>query len=246
MVVRKVKTTARQNSVRGPHWHHLRVLMCGIALLAAIGFLLVLSRSTWLPWIGEWLVSSDTPEPADLIVVLGGDFFGRRVVAAAELGLKGYAPHVMISGPDYRANGTLYPEGDLATRFLVEKGYPRSLFWTFSHHEGSTIDEAKVLAPELKRLKARRILIVTSNYHSRRASLVFHALLPFSEVRVIGVPEEAFQPESWWKTQAGRQLVQSEFQKIAGTIVIGFVLRLQALFADISYLGYPPPSAAKR
>jgi uncharacterized SAM-binding protein YcdF (DUF218 family) len=202
-----------------------------ICILAAITPILFLpqSRDVWLPWIGEWLVSMDTPVPADLIVVLGGDFWGRRVVRAAELGSQGYAPHVLISGPDYRVNGIPIPEGELAARFLVTKGYPRDLFWVFPHHAASTIEEAKALAPELKRLKARRLLIVTSSYHSRRASLVFHSVLPFSEVRVVGVPEEYFQPESWWQTPVGRQLVQSEWTKIAGTIVLSPVLRLRAL-----------------
>lgn len=221
----------------GRRW--LRALGCTIAFLAAIAILLQLSQSIWLPWIGEWLVSSDTPEPADLIVVLGGDFWGRRVVEAADLGLRGYAPHVMISGPDYwsRPEGKFVPEGEMATRFLVEKGYPRGLFWTFRHHAASTIEEGKVLATELKRLKAKRVLIVTSNFHSRRTSLIFHSVLPFTEVRVIGAPEEYFQPESWWKTPGGRRLVQSEWSKIMGTIALSWILRLQALSADFTHPG---------
>lgn len=206
----------------------LRAAVC-VCLLAAVTLLVLLSRNTWLPWIGEWLVSSDTPEPADLIVVLGGDFWGRRVVEGAELGLRGYAPHVMISGPDYRWHGIPVPEGEMAIDFLMEKGYPRALFWSFRHHAASTIEEAKALVPEFKRLKAKRVLIVTSNYHSRRASLVFHAVLPFSEVRVVGVPEENFRPESWWKTPASRKLTQSEWSKIMGTVVLGWILRFQAL-----------------
>jgi uncharacterized SAM-binding protein YcdF (DUF218 family) len=225
--VRKVKITVAQLSAsRG--LRHRRFFRFGILLVSTITFLL-LSRSIWLPWIGEWLVTSDTPEPADLIVVLGGDFWGHRVVEGADLGLQGYAAHVMISGPDYRSNGVLVPEGEMATRFLTDKGYPRSLFCTFSHHAASTIEEARALAPELKRLKVKRVLIVTSNYHSRRASLVFHAILPFSEVRVIGAPEDYFQPESWWKTAASRKLVRSEWRKILGTIMLGWILRLQAM-----------------
>ena len=199
-----------------------------IFLVAGIALFLLLFQNLWLPWIGEWLVTRDTPAPADLIVVLGGSFWGPRVIEAADLAVQGYAPHVLISGPDYGLNGVVMPEGDWATKLIVEKGYPRSLFWTFSHHAASTIDEAKVLVPELKRLKVKRVLIVTSAYHSRRASLIFHAMLPFSEVRVIGAPETYFQPETWWKADTSRRLVRSEWIKIMGTIVYGWVLRLQA------------------
>jgi uncharacterized SAM-binding protein YcdF (DUF218 family) len=199
-----------------------------ILLVAGIALFLLLFQNLWLPWMGEWLVTSDTPTPADLIVVLGGEFWGPRVVEAADLAVRGYAPQVLISGPDYSLNGLTLPEGDWATKFLVEKGYPRSLFSTFAHHAASTIDEAKVLAPELKRMKVKRVLIVTSDYHSRRASLVFHAMLPFSEVRVIGTPDDYFQPETWWKADTSRRLVRSEWIKIMGTIAYGWVLRLQA------------------
>jgi uncharacterized SAM-binding protein YcdF (DUF218 family) len=215
-----------QFSARRAGRHRLRV---AVAIFLGGTILLALSWNTWLPWIGEWLVSPDTPAPADLIVVLGGDFWGPRAVKGAELGVHGYAPHVLISGPEYVWYGKPYPEGDLATMFLVQKGYPRSLFETFFHHASSTIGEAKALAPELKRRNVRRVLIVTSSYHSRRASLVFHAVLPFTQIRVIGVPD--YQLESWWKIPISRRLVRSEWSKIMGTIAIGWILRLQALTA---------------
>jgi len=198
-------------------------------ILGAASLILYLFQNLWLPWIGEGLVSSDTPAPADLILVLGGDFWGPRVVKGAELAVRGYAPRVLISGPDYRWNGIIYPEGDLATQFLVDKGYPRKLFSTFHHHAGSTIDEAKALVPELQRLQVKRLLIVTSAYHSRRASLVFHALVPFSEIRVIGVPDGVFEPDSWWVTPGNRQLVKSEWTKVMGTIALSLLLRLEAI-----------------
>ena len=217
-----------QLSVRRAGRRRLRARV-SILLVAAIMLLLMVSRAEWLPWIGEWLVSPDAPEPADLIVVLGGDFWGQRVVRAAELGVQGYAPHVMISGPDYVWHGTPVPEGEMAINFLLGKGYPRELFWAFPHHAASTIEEAKLLAREFKLLRVKRVLIVTSNYHSRRASLVFHALLPSLQIRVIGAPEENFHPESWWKARVSRRLAKSEWSKIMGTIAVSWILRLQAM-----------------
>src|SRR5258708_38481609 len=78
----------------------------------------------------RFLIDSDSPERADLILVLGGDFWGPRVVKGAELGIGGFASRVLISGPPY--NGK--PESDLAIEFLVQKGYPGELFLSFPHH----------------------------------------------------------------------------------------------------------------
>ena len=205
----------------------------GTCLLSLVTLAVVAraTQKTWLPWLGKWLVSPDAPAPADLIVVLGGDFWGRRVLEAADLAMHGYAPHVLISGPDYFVHGVPHPEGEMATRFLVEKGYPRSLFWTFPAPAHSTLDEARLLAAELRRRRVKRVLIVTSNYHSRRCSVLFHALLPFSEVRVIGVPEEYFQPESWWMTPHSRELAKSEWPKLVATLAMALGLRVQAQIA---------------
>ena len=226
-------------------------LTAGTCLLLLVILALVAraNQKAWLPWLGEWLVSADVPAPADLIVVLGGDFWGRRVLEAADLAVHGYAPHVLISGPDYFVQGIPHPEGEMATRFLVERGYPQSLFWTFPHHAHSTIDEAKLLAAEINRLQVRRVLIVTSNYHSRRSSIIIHSLLPFSEVRVIGVPEEYFRPESWWTTPRSRQLAKSEWPKLAATLAMALGWRAHlriAAFIACNSTGVPTGPATIR
>src|SRR5579871_80899 len=112
--------------------------------------LLLLLAANWesvLNFGGDYLVCSQPPRQADIILVLGGDFFGPRVVTAADLAVQGYAPLVLISGPSH--NGQ--PEGELAIRFLESKGYPARLFDLFGHHARSTIAEAKALRPELAR-----------------------------------------------------------------------------------------------
>ena len=53
----------------------------------------------WLPWIGRALVHVDTPEKADLAVVLGGDTYGLRILRAAQLVRDGYVPAALVSGP---------------------------------------------------------------------------------------------------------------------------------------------------
>jgi hypothetical protein len=74
---------------------------------------------------GDFLVCSDTPQPADLILVLGGDFWGPRVLKGADLAVKGYAPFVLICGPPYHRDRS---EAEFAIDFLTAKGYPRRLF----------------------------------------------------------------------------------------------------------------------
>jgi uncharacterized SAM-binding protein YcdF (DUF218 family) len=157
----------------------------------------------------------EQPEKSDLILVLAGDFFGSRVLTGADLGRRGFAPRVLISGTPYQDTY----ESDLAVRFAVSHGYSPLLFVNARHKSRSTIDEALALAPELRRLGARRIILVTSDFHSRRTALVFRLLLPEFEYQTVGAPYKQFHPESWWKTADGRRLVLAEYVKMAGTLV---------------------------
>src|ERR1039458_2414649 len=71
------------------------------ALAVAVGLvLLVLFHATVLAALGSFLVKAGPPQKADIVVVLAGDGFGNRILKAAELVKQGWAPKVLVSGPD--------------------------------------------------------------------------------------------------------------------------------------------------
>jgi len=170
--------------------------------------------------IGYTLICSEVPEPADLILVLGGEFYGPRVFKAGDLALAGYAPLVLISGPPYQ-NGR--PEGEFAIEYLAQHGYPRRLFAVFGHHAGSTIEEAIALRPELHRRGVKRVILVTSAYHSRRADIVAK-LFCGGGIRFISVPapDQFYTPERWWDDPGSRKMFVSEWRKILGSVLVAF------------------------
>jgi uncharacterized SAM-binding protein YcdF (DUF218 family) len=193
-------------------------------LLGAGVFLLWVFSESLLRLAGAALVDSETPAPADAIVVLGGDFYGARVIEAADLGQAGFASRVLISG--------LKPEGRLALRFLTEKGYPRSLFVDCTGDARSTLDEAEAMGPVLKRMGAKRVILVTSLFHTRRAGFLFRALLPQFEFQVVGASDDLFDQNSWWKTPTGRKIVATEWAKLIWNV--GFrtwIVRIRARFS---------------
>lgn len=204
-----------------PHRRRLLIL----STLLAAGLL-----AGWRPalsFAGRFLVCSGTPQPADLILVLAGDFYGSRVLKAAELAKQGFAPRVLISGTPYQTG----MEGDFAIAFLARHGYPTRLFESFGHHARSTIEEARVLHTELVRRNTRRVILVTSSFHSRRSAIVFALFCP--EVDFISVPsdEKNFHPAVWWRDESSRALVFSEWGKIIGTVLVEYPMdRLERLF----------------
>jgi len=171
--------------------------------------------------VGESLIVSDPLEKADAIYVLAGDFFGSRVLLGADLGARGFAPLVLLSGGRY--SNDFYQNrysGDLALQFAVEHGYQPALFQAIRLNTPSTIEEAQAMGPIFRRMGVRRVILVTSNFHSRRAALVFRLVLPDVHFSVVPSKDLDYNPASWWKTRRGRHLVESEYEKIAGTLIV--------------------------
>ena len=191
----------------------------GALLLAGLIGALAIALAQWsaiFPNIGSSIVDSQTPRPADLILVVGGDFFGPRVFKAAELAVLGYSQTVLISSPPYHGR----PEGEFAIDLLASQGYPRQLFSVFAHNAASTIDEAIALRGELTRRGVNQVILVTSTYHSRRTAIVFRLFCP--GIRFISVPaaDPHYQPDRWWSDKSFRRLFFSEWSKILGSVLV--------------------------
>jgi uncharacterized SAM-binding protein YcdF (DUF218 family) len=172
--------------------------------------LAVLLRSPILTLVGSYLVRSEAPEKADLAVVLAGDFYGNRVLKAAELVRQGYVPRVLVSGPS--GNYGHY-ECDLAIPFAVSAGYPESYFIGFKHHAHSTLEEAQAIVPEVRELHASHVLLVTSDFHTHRAGKIFRVAGPAITWTVVAAPDSFFSPQGWWLNREGRKIAVIEWAK---------------------------------
>lgn len=181
-----------------------------LAVLVGLAAILVLTHAWWLPGLAYALVRADAPQPADVAVVLGGDGYGQRILKAAELVRNHYVPLVLVSGPEGFYG---YNEAELAIAYAERAGYPASWFVAVPHSYNSTSDEARVFAPELRRRGIRTCLLVTSDYHTRRAGRTFRAAVPEIRFFVIAAPYPYFDPTGWWRTREGRKLVFWEWQK---------------------------------
>jgi len=198
---------------------------CLVALLLTAG----VRWEATLAALGSFLVCSETPQAADLILVLGGDFYGPRILTAAELALQGYAPRVLISGPPYRGQPAeqARPEGEFAIAFLARQGYRTDSIESFGHTARSTIEEALALRPELARRGVKRVLLVTSAHHSRRALIVFQMLCSGVHFVSVPAPDPFYHADQWWRDESSRRLFVSEWSKIAASIFVAPIQRFR-------------------
>ena len=190
----------------------LRVSVCVVAVVA----LLAVTHTLWLTGLGNLLVRDDGPTRADIAVVLAGDLSGSRILRSAELVKQGYVPLVLVSGPDL-----IYGrhECDFEVPYAVEHGYPAAWFVCAPNRARSTKEEAAVILADLRRRAVHRFLLVTSNYHSRRAARIYHAAAPDLEMRVVAAPDEYFQADGWWRNREGQKTFFMEWSKTVASVV---------------------------
>jgi len=178
------------------------MLFCALAIATA---------GIWLRYLGASLVSVQPPFQSDVIAVIGGDWFGNRILKAAELAKAGYAPVVLVSGAGYLYGNY---EAEIAVAFAAKHGYEARLFRTLEYPCTSTAEEAAAVVLELRRMKAKRYILVTSPFHTARAGRLFRAAAPDLEVRVIS-SKDTLDWARWWVSREGRKTFLLEFTKTA-------------------------------
>src|SRR5215469_13150711 len=142
-----------------------RLLVTAVAVLVAI----VLIRHA-----GSFLVVNH-PEHADVIVVLGGGNNDLRYWNGVKLMQEGYAPRLIL---DVFDKGETFGnwDVDLARDFVNRTTPGKSTICPIGHN--STYQEARYLGECLRGMNVKSILVVTSNYHARRALSILEKRLP--------------------------------------------------------------------
>ena len=141
------------------------------------------------------LLVVDAPEPSDVILVLAGET-DRRPARALQLLDQGYGRRVMIDVP---AAARIYElsQVQLAERYV--HGLPQAASVRICPIEGlstreETHDAEKCLAGE----EGSRILIVTSEFHTRRALSIFRHEVRGKVFSVAVARDETQFGARWW------------------------------------------------
>ena len=168
--------------------------------------LVVLSSGAWfertalLQGAADLWIMSDPITPADAVVVLGGGYDVRPVVAA-DLYEKGLVHKVLVSQAGDLTNGN--SDTALNVKILRKLGVPDSAIEVFGKVSGNTWDEALALKEWTKQHPTSAIIIPTEVFFARRARWVFRR--EFSETGIrIEVPSfdppHAYSRVGWWKS----------------------------------------------
>ena len=137
----------------------------------------------------------DAPEPSDVILVLAGET-DQRPALAVRLLQKGYGRRVVIDVP---AGAKIYEfsEVELAQKYAHDVGPGDSVH--ICPIEGlSTRDESRDAEKCLAHEEGNRVLIVTSDFHTRRALSTFRHEIHGKTFSVAAARSESQFGTRWW------------------------------------------------
>jgi uncharacterized SAM-binding protein YcdF (DUF218 family) len=162
----------------------------------------------------SWVIDEPAAH-ADALLLLGDDnFYADRATRAAEMVRHGVAPLVVASGRRLRPSAGVT---ELLEHDLIERGVPKDKILRFPHDAESTLEEARDLARLCSERHFRSVIVVTSNYHARRARYIFGKVFPPAiGVSVAGAHDGDFDPDHWWENRKSRGLFLHE---IVGILV---------------------------
>lgn len=211
-------STARRGE-RGGIFFRLVFLL----FLACFAFVIYLARHPLMRVAGNFCVVDDGAAPSEAIVILGDDNYqGDRATRAAELLKAGWAPRIIASGRYLRPYASI---AQLEQLDLLDRGVPASDIVLLAHRAENTREEAEAIAQFISAHGWKRILVVTSNYHTRRARFILARVLPAgTDLRVIPASDSEYDPGNWWRTRAGTKLF---FREMGGMVVAMWELRHQ-------------------
>jgi uncharacterized SAM-binding protein YcdF (DUF218 family) len=176
---------------------HRRKIVVGAAAALAllIGVALLLPQQV--------LVINDGAVRGDVIVVLGGGA-GERPGRAAELFRGGAASKILVSGAG---------DADGNRLLLMHRGVP-SLAISLEPDSRTTRENAQFSIPLLRAMGARKVILVTSWYHSRRALKCFRHYAP--DLVFYSCPSYHGFARADWSQERLRRRIHVEYLKLVG------------------------------
>ncbi len=189
-----------------------------IALLVVL--LLYFLTPYLLNSLARALIREDALVKSDLIVALGGDHRCQREKRAAELYHQGWGRKVVVSGLQYAWG---IHTGDAAKRYVISLGVPE-VDILMIRDTLNTRTEAVVLERLMREGGYRSAIIVTSAFHSRRATFTVEQAASQMTFHSSPVPPVApeWNPDRWWSRREDVFLTVREFISWANTLIKGW------------------------
>jgi len=200
-------------------WEFLvgRVMLSLFALVILLGtayaFRIPLLRVT-----GDFLIREDPRVPCDAIYVLGGTPLERGTLAG-QLLVQGMAPVAFCTGEAVPTTlltlDLTLTEGELSRHAAIEAGADSSIVHALNVGT-STYEEAEAIIAHAQQAGYTNIMVISTEFHSRRVGKVFRKSARNSavSVHVAVAASQRYDSVRWWESEEGMLMVNNEYMKL--------------------------------
>lgn len=170
-------------------------------------------------------IDEKIPESADAIVVLGG---GRnyRIDKALELYRSGISSVLALTGDVIHLPGYEFSWPGILKKYSISKGVPeRSVVCL----EGckSTRDDARITLNWCRKKSIKSIIVVTSEIHSLRSSMVFDRMASDTNTLIniyfVHAEDGEYSINNWWQNERGLIDTVNEWLKLLWYFLKGWI-----------------------
>ena len=193
-------------------WSHF---ISGVLRGFFLSLVLLVLGSTILLRLGNFLVVQDTATQSDAIIVLSGGGY-ERVDKGIELLKAGISDTLIFTGAAF--DGTV-SNADTMFDYASHQGVDKASI-VLEHKATNTLENA-LFTQKLFTPSPKTITLVTSQYHQKRASIIFRKV--YKNTTIYDAPAHAvfWNVESWWSSNEALHLTLSEVLKIVWGRVTG-------------------------
>jgi uncharacterized SAM-binding protein YcdF (DUF218 family) len=172
--------------------------------------------------LGKWLnddqmasceiipTSEKLCEKADAIVAISGGDTEIRAMKAIEMWKENFAKTIIFSGA--AADPNSQSDAEKMMKIAVKNGVPKSAI-LLDKTSRNTTENAKNVAKILAKNNWKNIILITQNYHLRRAEINFQEQNPNVRIRMMSAENDTF----WWVKPSG---IISIFRETGGVILL--------------------------
>jgi uncharacterized SAM-binding protein YcdF (DUF218 family) len=148
------------------------------------------------------------PQPADVVVVMGGDYDGARYARGRQLVLNGYSTRLWLSNPKAAERGNALAKLPDVTVY-------------FDPEPDNTWQEAQAVQAWMQARVYKSALVVSDPPHLLRVGYAFASNLWGSGLKftLIAAEPRWWSAWSWWQNKQSALLVTSEFTKLGYFLV---------------------------
>ena len=192
-------------------------------MLAALVLLAMAGGAWFIVYGGRHLQHEDPLVKADAIFVLAGTRL-ERALEAVDLYQEGFAPVIVLSPgrPEpgerlVRARGIRFPtDAELVRDAMMQMGIPAAAIVATDGFVDNTAQEANLLRAMVQARGWRRVIVITSKYHTRRSAFAFRRGLEGTGAQAVirASRHDPSDPARWWRFRADFRFVTSEWQKL--------------------------------